>query len=307
MTTFDTRRPFRRADAIEAGIEPRALRGPTYRRILRGVYVDADVPDSPQLRAEAVVVLIGKERAIASHATAARFHGVPIPALPDEHVTVLERGDRRRSSEVRVHLAKESRLLCRDGVRVSSPTQTFLELAGMLTLVDLVVVGDDLVKRELVALGKLREFCESAEHPHARRAARAAAYVREDVDSPMETRLRMLIVLAGLPEPEVNRKLHNVEGEVVRRFDLSYPSVKVIVEYDGRQHIERVENWESDLVRREEIDDGGWRILVVTSSGIYKHPEQTVLRVWRLLRARRLAGVPRVPSDGWRAHFPGWD
>jgi hypothetical protein len=90
-----------------------------------------------------------------------------------------------------------------------------------------------------------------------------------------------------------------------RRYDLCWPSVRVIVEYDGRHHIEREQNWESDLDRREAIDDDGWRILVVTGAGIYREPQRTVCRVWRLLRARRLPGVPRRPSDGWRPHFPG--
>lgn len=304
---IDTRRPFRRADAIAAGIEPRLLRGAMYRRIIRGVYVEADVPDSPQLRAEAALVQIGVKRAFASHATAAKFHGVPVPALPEEHVTVFARGERRRSAEVRVHLAKDAHVIERSGVRVSAYTQMFIELAGMVSFVDLVVVGDNLVRRDLVTPASLLKVCRDSGHPQASRAAHAAGFVREHVDSPMETRLRLLLVLAGLPEPQVNRTLRDVDGEVVRRFDLSYPGVKVIVEYDGRAHIERVEQWESDLERREEIDEGGWRILVVTARGIYRHPEQTVLRVWRLLRARRLPGVPAVPSEAWRAHFPGWD
>ena len=37
-----------------------------------------------------------------------------------------------------------------------------------------------------------------------RLARRAASLAREGVDSPQETRLRLLLVLAGLPEPRVN-------------------------------------------------------------------------------------------------------
>ena len=190
------------------------------------------------------------------------------------------------------------------GVRVSAPAQMFIELAPLLSLVDLVVVGDHLVRQGKVSLRRLVLACESNARG-ARAARRAVGYVRERVDSPMETRLRMLIVLAGLPEPEVNLSIRDVEGQPVRRYDLCWPLVRVIVEYDGRQHIEREQSWESDLERREAIDDDGWRILVVTSRGIYREPERTVLRVWRLLRARRLPGVPNRPSDLWRPHFPG--
>lgn len=305
--TLDTSRPFTRADAVAAGITSKMLRGSRFRRIFRGVYVRADVEETPLQRAEAALRLFRGKDAVASHATAARIYGVPLPALPDEHVTVLTAGNRREYDGIRVHLAKETRVRDVGDIQVSSYDRMFVELADLLTLVDLVVVGDNLARRRLITPESLREHCAASTHPSARRAARAAALVRRDVDSPMETRLRLLLVFAGLPEPEVNRKLRDVDGEVRRRFDLSYPVVKVIVEYDGRQHIERIEQWESDLERREEIDDGGWRILVVTSKGIYAHPEETVLRVWRLLRARGLAGTPRVPSSDWRAHFPGRD
>jgi hypothetical protein len=121
----------------------------------------------------------------------------------------------------------------------------------------------------------------------------------------METRLRMLLVLSGLPEPEVNLTLRDEYGEPVRRFDLCWPSVRVAVEYDGRHHVAREEQWESDLRRREAMDDEDWRLLVVVSSGIYQDPEQTVRRVWVLLRARGLTGLASRPSDAWRPHFPG--
>lgn len=120
----------------------------------------------------------------------------------------------------------------------------------------------------------------------------------------METRLRMLLVLAGLPEPEINVVVRDADGEPLRRYDLTFREARTIVEYDGRHHIERVEQWESDLARREEIEDGGWRILVVTSRGIHRRPDQTLLRVQRRLSERGMPGVPTRLSDDWRPHFP---
>ena len=84
-----------------------------------------------------------------------------------------------------------------------------------------------------------------------------------------------------------------------------WPGVRVIVEYDGRHHVEREEQWEADLVRREAIDDSRWRILVMIATDVYRHPERTVRRVHALLRERGLAGLPAGPLDDWRPHFPG--
>jgi very-short-patch-repair endonuclease len=103
----------------------------------------------------------------------------------------------------------------------------------------------------------------------------------------------------------VNRTIRADNGDPLRRYDLSWPSVRVIVEYDGRHHVERESQWEADLERREAIDDDGWRIVVITARGIYREPGRTVERVWRVLRARGLSGLPARPSERWRAHFPG--
>ena len=133
---------------------------------------------------------------------------------------------------------------------------------------------------------QLRRFCAATKRWHSRRARRGAAYVRDGVDSPMETRLRMLLVLAGLPEPEVNHKIRDARGWVLRRLDLSYPAARLIVEYDGRHHAESRGQWKSDLERREELDEQDWRLIVVVSDGIFKHPEHTIARVARALRSR---------------------
>jgi len=301
---FDTRRPFTRADAIAAGLDPRLFRGSRFRRLFRGVYVDATVPESSRLRTEAALKLFQRD-AFASHASAARIHAVPIPTLPDEHISVLTADDRRANPGVRCHVAPlSSQVTVSAGVRVSPYAQMFVELGTLLSLVDHVIVGDHLVRHDCVTAEVLQEFCVASRLPGAKAARVAASYVRASVDSPMETQLRMLILLAGLPEPEVNRTVRTTDGEPVRRYDLSYPAVKVIIEYDGRQHIEREENWEADLDRREAIDDDAWRILVVTARGIFREPERTVLRIHRLLARKRMPGLIRTPRGDWRPYFP---
>jgi very-short-patch-repair endonuclease len=300
---LETRIPFTRAQALAVGLDPCAASPGRYVRLLPTVYLDARVPVTPLVRVRAALAPF-EGRATASHVSAARVYGVPLPTVPTEHVSVTDQRHRRRLSGVHAHVNPRPDVCVVKGIPVSSPLQMFVELGTLLSLVDHVVVGDHLVRAGLVTLTELVTGCERSTERGARAARRAASYVRERVDSPMETRLRMLLVLAGLPEPRVNLTIRDVDGVPVRRYDLSWPAVKAIVEYDGRQHIEREANWESDLERREAIDDDGWRILVVTSRGIYRQPERTVERVWRLLRARGLAGVPVRPSEAWRAHFP---
>ncbi len=108
-------------------------------------------------------------------------------------------------------------------IRVSAPAQLFVELASSLSLVDAVVAGDAMVRLELVSLSELARTAPVCVAKHSRTARRVVRYVREGVDSPMETRLRLLLVLAGLPEPKVNHLIRDEWGAVLRRLDLATP------------------------------------------------------------------------------------
>lgn len=306
MPTIDTTRPFRRQAALESGIGAKRLRGPGFVRVLPGVFVEAGIPITPSLRASAALTT-ATGHAHASHASAARVLGVPIPTMPHEYVTVPAAAERGATAGVRYVVRRTTDTIRVDGVRVSAPLQLFEELASLLPLVDLVVVGDHLVRRNGVTCEQLRDRAASLPGRLGRHARQAASYVRAKVDSPMETRIRMLLVLAGIPEPEVNLEIRDETGELLRRHDLAWRGVKVIVEYDGRVHIEREDCWERDIERREAVDADDWRVLTVVSKGVYRSPGQTVAKVFELLRSRGLEGLPPRPLPDWQPHFPERD
>jgi len=298
---LDTTLPFTTAEAEAAGLDPRVLRSRRFRRLLHGVYIDARVPLSPKVRALAGLALHPAD-AFVSHQSAAALRGLPVPRCDRVHVTVEDAGDRAQVHGVAPHIkCCETELELLHGVPVSKPLDLFIELSGQLNLLDAVVAGDAMVKRGYFTADELRAFCRATRRWHSRRARRAASYVRDEVDSPMETRLRMLIVLAGLPEPRVNHKICTETGQILRRFDLSYPQLRLIIEYDGRHHVEVRDNWESDLDRREEIEGDDWRFIVVTTKGVYVEPERTIRRVARAIRRR--GGRVGPIRDTWKVHF----
>lgn len=301
---LDPGTPFRRQTALAAGVTAKQLRGPAYRVVLPGAYVAASTVITPVTRARAALLPYDGV-AWASHASAARVYDLPIPTIGTEHVSVPRAGLRRRHDGVKVHVGGHAATRVVNGVRVSEPRMLFVEMASLVGLVDLVVLGDAMVRRRLTTPEALVTWCAGVSHPAARAARHAAAYVRSNVDSPMETRLRMLIVLAGLPEPVINLEVRDEVGDVIRKYDLSYPLARVAVEYNGKVHVLTPEAWEADLERRDAIDDDGWRLVPVISSGIYAKPAETLRRVHRVLLARGLPGVPLRLGDAWRPHFPG--
>jgi very-short-patch-repair endonuclease len=300
---LDVRRPFTYAAAVAAGIRPAQLRSKKFRRLYHGVYISAEVKPSPIHKVQAAL-LIHPPSAFASGASAGRVYEAPLPAgLAEELISVFEHRDRRRREGIRHRVVPRATPVLRyRGLPVSSPDETFVELAEQLTLVDLVVVGDYFVKKEWTTVERLASHANGPLGSNA--AARAARYVRAEVDSPMETRLRMLIVLAGLPEPKVNHRIYYADGRLRYRFDLSYPDLKTVVEYDGRQHRADLVQWDHDVERGEWLDDDGWRHVPVFSWGIYRRPDRTLERVVKALRERGCRELPRELSDDWRPHFP---
>ncbi len=120
----------------------------------------------------------------------------------------------------------------------------------------------------------------------------------------METRLRLLIVLAGLPEPVVDFHITDVDGRVRYRIDLSYPGVELAIEFDGRHHVTVRAQWEGDILRREDLENRNWRFVLVTSAQFYADPGAVLHRVHGAARERGVP-VPRRLRTTWRRHFLG--
>ncbi|GAB3072647.1 hypothetical protein GCM10027053_42290 [Intrasporangium mesophilum] len=281
------------------GLTPWDLRSRRYRRLFHGVYISAAAAVTPLITAEAALLVAGVG-AVASHQSAARIWGGIVPDDGLAHVTCARR---IRVQGLKSHRRKSAQLgTTLRGVRVTTPASTFVDLSDELGLVDLVVLGDSLVKGRHVTPGQLVEAAAAYDGRSRRLARRAADLVRADVDSPMETRLRLLMVLAGLPEPCVNHVVRWPDGRVRYRFDLCFPDCRVVVEYDGRQHAESDVQWGVDIDRREWMDNNRWRRVVVRSKDIFRTPARTLSRVAGAMRDQGMR-VPRL-SDEWRLHFP---
>ena len=297
---LDRGRPFTRAEALTDGITAGVLRGPRFRRLFTGVYVAADAVVDARVLALAALRL-APERTLAARHTAAVLMGGVVPHSAEVHL--LLRQGRMRVPGVRARRGVVQRWARLRGVPMTTAEDTFVQLARDLDLVDLVVLGDSLVKADRTSPSALVEAAGLVRGKYAAKAQRAAGLVRAGVDSPMESRLRMLLVLAGLPEPVVNHVEYDDTGQWLRRFDLSYPEYRLAIEYDGRQHAENQRQWEHDVDRRDGLDHDDWRLVVVLARGIYREPAATLSRVTGAMQARGMRAA--VSSDEWERHFPG--
>jgi hypothetical protein len=110
--------------------------------------------------------------------------------------------------------------------------------------------------------------------PGVRRLRKLAA-MAAPTESPMETRLRWLLIRAGLPKPEVQVDPRD-GGQFIARADLFYPDSRLVIEFDGGNHRERLI---SDNRRQNLLIRAGFRILRFTAADIFMHPEVVAAQV----------------------------
>lgn len=292
--------PFLRREGQSLGIGQRRLRSSAFRTVFTGVVVDARLPDTVVVRARAAL-LACPEGGVISHWTAARLWGGAVPDNEWTHVSFM-RDIRFRLGGVKPHRFRHRLdIKKRHGLPVTSPCQTFCHLARHLGLVDLVSLGDRLVKKGRCTPTDLVHYADAWPGQCREESLRAARLVRERVDSVPETALRVLMVLAGLPEPEVDIRIYDADGELRYRIDLGFEEVRLALEYDGRWH-ETDEQREHDEARRTTLSTHGWTFVIVHAEDLYEQPEQLLERLASELRALGIP-VPAVLADDWRRHF----
>ena len=101
ISTFELPRVFRGTDALSAGVLSAAqLRGPSTRRVLRGVYTLAGVPDSHELRCEAAGLVL-RAGAQITGTSMATVLGVPLARTADAvQVVVPDRNQHERFRDI---------------------------------------------------------------------------------------------------------------------------------------------------------------------------------------------------------------
>jgi len=111
---------------------------------------------------------------------------------------------------------------------------------------------------------------------------KVSRYVEPAAESPMESRLRMLLVLAGLPRPEAQVEIRDHFLRFLGRPDLYYREPRLALEYDGGIHREQLAE---DNRRQNRLVDSGVRLLRFTAGDIYNSPDLIVTMVRKALAA----------------------
>jgi hypothetical protein len=227
--------------------------------------------------------------AVFSGRTAAWLHGLDVPPCDPVEVTLPRLATTSRRAGValmRSDLAAGEIIELHD-LRATSSLRTIADLARRLPLTEAVVILDMALHRRMVDVEQLNQWAAAHRGYHGlRRLKRALDLAEARAESPMETRLRLLLVSSGLPRPAAQVSLYDETGGFLARPDLYYPSDHLAIEYDGASHRTTLA---ADNRRQNRILEAGYRLLRFTAVDVLHNPVSVVGQVRRALRHPRAA------------------
>lgn len=299
--------PFTTADAQRAGIRrpvlTRLVEDGLLRRLLKGVYVAAQVPDSLQMRVKALSLVVPRGSA-ATDWTACWLHtGISAP------------GGHREVAPISVFRATRGRRL-RNGLCVSGERTFFrgdlVPVGGTLLATSPLRTAWDLGRFEppVTALGGMDALLRASGHDREQLAQGVERFRRQRgvvqlralaplvdprSESPGESALRLRwLETSGMPPPELQIPVTAPDGFASFRLDLGVEKLRLAAEYDG-ERFHGADAATTDRARRTILDDElGWTVLVFRRDDVYGAAQQA----GRLLRAGLVAARRRTAERG---------
>lgn len=280
-------------EALASGEVTRRELNRSWVRLHRNVYAPRRAELTAVDRAVAAW-LWSDRRATAAGVSAAALLGARW--MPDSGPAELRRGEHRGPPGIVVHSgAVADDELCEvRGISCTTAARTAYDLGRRspftvgLIRVDAVLAATGVTVDDIhVIVGRNRGA------RHIRRLRAVLDIADGGAESPQESRLRLVLIRAGLPRPVTQIPVCNAAGRVVRRIDMGWPDWKVGVEYDGAQHWTDPRQYAGDIDRLEFFADLGWRMVRVSANHLRYQPAAVVERARGALRA---AGCPFAES-----------
>ncbi len=168
------------------------------------------------------------------------------------------------------------------------PEDVWAQLSASLSVADLVAIGDTLITGTepfdgVPPVSDAARLADAVRRHGRRRGVRSLRLALERIRygslSPQESRLRVALMDAGLPEPVLNFPIEE-HGRRTAMIDLAYPDERVAIEYLGDHHRTEKSTYRADIHRRERLVERGWSVVFVTAADDLHH---VTIRVRRLL------------------------
>jgi very-short-patch-repair endonuclease len=275
-----------RVQLLSVGLSPSAIRHRVDRGRLHRVWPDTYAVGRPQLTQlgewMAAALTCGPE-AFLSHQTAAQLwrlryqaghsHRLHRDWAPTIHVSVPTRVFRHRGG-IRLHrrLVSGAEITRRDGIPVTTPTRTLIDLAVLLNPEALEAAVNEADKLGLVDTERLRQVIEDRSGVDGIPSLRAVLDRRTFrlTDSELERRFLRLVHRAGLSLPRTRQRVNGF------RVDFHWPELGLIVETDGLRYHRTPTQQSRDRIRDQAHTAAGFIALRFTHAQVAFEAEHVV-------------------------------
>jgi AbiEi antitoxin C-terminal domain len=256
--------PFIGSEALRAGrLTPYALRS-RFAAMYPDVYIPRAAEVTAITRAHAAW-LWAKRQGVVAGQSAAALHGAKW--VESHRPAELLWSNRRPPTGIRAwsDAVGDDEVEVIDGIRVTTPERTALDLACRYPLGGAVAAIDSLARATHMKTADVELL---AERYRGRRGIRKARKVLELVDpgaeSPKETWLRLLVIRNGFARPTTQIPVYDEYGALVAVLDMGWENIKLALDYEGDHHRNPV-RFNKDIRRHDDVTELGWMDIRVTS------------------------------------------
>lgn len=282
--------------ARQCGLTNHQLRSACWSRLHRGIYIDAEIAaqhqhDEHALRANAATAFIPPHAVIAG-LSAAWLYGIRL-LPPDDPVEVAVPHDGWFGpvSGLRIRRANfEPSDIIWEHPRRTTPLRTAWDIACRIETPNAVAALDAFLASRLVTPAALHALADQPGRWRRHRARRIIDMADALAESPQESRLRALLIEAGLPRPVCQWVIDQDVSDgkkSIARVDLAWPEQRVAVEYDGYWHA-APEQLRQDRARLNRILTAGWLVIHVTNDRLRRDVPGLVAEIRQAIRIQQL-------------------
>jgi hypothetical protein len=135
------------------------------------------------------------------------------------------------------------------GVPLTTPVRTAFDLGRQSRRAHALIALDAMCHHRLIRLPELERYIMARPGwPGVDCLNTLLQIVDARAESPMETRLRLLLHDGGAPVPIPQYEVRDEDGRFLARVDLAYPQWRIALEYEGDHHRERAQ-FRRDIAR----------------------------------------------------------
>lgn len=260
---------------------------PYSRRVLVARHTMLEFP----ARAAAALLTAGQEAVLTGH-TAALVHGCTAADSGVVHVLVRYHRQIRRRADLAVHQGSfdEQDVHELGGLRVLALDVVTAELLCTAARSTALACADQALA--MLSPACRAEFKSEVDHriqdrpdPRGRRRAGVLLDLATGrPESPAESRLLVALFDAGLPVPEAQFTVCELDGRERYRLDFAWEEPMVALEYDG--YVAHAERSELDAARAEDLRRRGWIVVRAVASDL-RAPARMVSAVRAAFARRR--------------------